>query len=81
VRHDFVVGIMMFDGFQVAMRRWHENDWGYRTDCVERSDHLTRHWSDGVMMKMGSKTFQILDRSNLADVNAALVELVLEKRG
>jgi hypothetical protein len=72
---------MMFDGFQEAMGRLHENDWGYQTDCVERSDRLTRHWGDGLMMKMGSKTFQILDRSNLADVIAALVELVLEKRG
>jgi hypothetical protein len=48
---------------------------------VERYDHLTHHWSDGLMMKMGSKTFQILDRPNLADVIAVLVELVLEKRG
>jgi hypothetical protein len=72
---------MMFDGFQAAMGRLHENGWRYQTDCVGRSDHLTRHWGDGLMMKMGSKTFQILDRSNLADVIAALVELVLEKRG
>jgi hypothetical protein len=27
VRHDFVVGIMMFDGFQVVMGRLHENDY------------------------------------------------------
>jgi hypothetical protein len=49
--------------------------------CVERSGHLTRHWSDGLMMKMGLKRFQILGRPNLADMIAVLVELVLEKRG
>jgi hypothetical protein len=72
---------MMFGGFQVAMARLHENDWGYRTDYVERSDRLTLHWSVGVMMKMDSKTFQILGRSNLVDVIAALAELVIGKRG